>query len=327
MKKLAVLLVLAAEAAGGQSPTAAPAGSGPYVAPTSAAYSLLTNAARKILEDVHANVKGAHTLVVYDEAAFANLGFYPSAVESLREATEKMCQLNGQAKPAFGARDEAGVGAVATGLAALIGVTLPAYAIQGQAAKTIDNAALVGALTAEAKREGMTIVNPAYLLQAPAGAAVDCGSAGKSGSFAGLWAAAAAQARKLAGNAGAADTLKAYQAIVDADLAADKGLPIYSKMLQAETLLQSMGGWAQAAVVDVKLDGVGIESTTRTMLWWRITRFSSNVLAHYTILSVQGKSDGTGMGLVVTPGSVNFLAAGMKEKDLGKAAKLAGAIN
>jgi hypothetical protein len=147
-----------------------------------------------------------------------------------------------------------------------------------------------------------------------------------------LWAAVADQARILRAKPGS-DTdpaskaaLAEYQKILDVYLAADKGLPLLSKLLIVESLVFSGTDPSQVAVVDMRLDGVGIDSTTRTILWWRGTKFSSNVVAHYAILSVRRSDDKMSLTLV-KPGYVNFMLKDVNQKGFGSSVQPQGNIN
>jgi hypothetical protein len=58
-----------------------------------------------------------------------------------------------------------------------------------------------------------------------------------------------------------------------------------SKLLTAESLLRKVPDGQAIKVIDLRLDSVGIDSTTRTVLFWRSTKFNSAVMAHYTVLN------------------------------------------
>ncbi len=306
------------------------------MAPTSAAYALLTNAANQIVTDAHASIPKATTLVIYDQATFGNMAYYPSALGQLKSSMGHICDAITPPAPGTVTNFSVSVdaGSSASALASLIGLTLPAYAIQGQAV-TIDNTALIASVeaVAQAAPYSMNVINPAYLLPATQQSPLDCKSKNylKSSSVADLWAALADQAGILRAKRGS-DTdaaskaaLAEYQKILDTYLAADKGLPLLSKLLLVESLVFSVDP-STVAVIDMRLDGVGIDSTSRTILWWRSTKFSSNVLAHYAILSVRRSDDKMSLTLV-KPGYVNFMLKDVNQKGLRSSVQPLGNIN
>lgn len=321
--------VLVSAPASAQS--AAAAGTGLYVAPSSAAYGLLANAAGKILADARASVPDLEVVVIYDQATFGSVPYYPSAVEQIKSVLSSLCGNTGANHAnAFALGD---AGAAASGLAALIGVTLPSYAINGQALTTIDTTALVGVFASVAKGDPhpIAVINPAYLLPAVSAGNVTCRNYPESQSVASLWALAAVEAHRLEGTPAAnaepgKSALARYQKVSDVYLAADKGVPLLSKLLVVESLLYSIADPAHTAVVDMKLDGAGIESTTMTVLWFRSTRVSSNVLAHYSILKV--RKAGSGLALTLDkPGYANYMMKNVKLKRVGSSVMPAGTIN
>jgi hypothetical protein len=323
-----IAALVAAVPACAQSAAAVAGGTGLYVAPSSQAYALLTNAAQKMLDDTRAGVPGVQAVVLYDPATFANVPYYPSAVEQVKLALRGLCKAPGQ--PRVEALGPADLGAAASGLAALIGVTLPSYAISGQAVTTIDTSALVGVFAAAAKQASLAVINPVYLLPAEAAGGIGCGNFETSQSIASLWALAAVTAHNLEGTAAAnvepgKSALAQFKKLSDVYLAADKGMPLLSKLLVVESLLYSISDPEHTAVIDMKLDGAGIDSTTRTILWWRSTKVSSNVLAHYSVLKV-GVNGGRLALTLVTPGYVNFMTKDINQKTFSSAAPL-GTIN
>jgi hypothetical protein len=112
----------------------------------------------------------------------------------------------------------------------------------------------------------------------------------------------------------------------DVYLAADKGMPLLSKLLIVESLLDSIADPLHTAVIDMKLDGAGIDSTTRTILWWRSTKISFNVLAHYSILKVD--LDGDRLALTLAkPGYANFMIKDMDQQRFAGSLISAGDLN
>jgi len=316
-----------------------PGGTGLYVAPSSGAYALLTTAASQMLTDVQSSVPNPNVVVIYDHATFSNVPYYPSAIAQIKYALTGLCPAPAGLRTSVAPVD---VGNAASGLAALIGVTLPAYAINGQAISTIDTSALVGSFASVAKEKSITVINPVYLLPAKVEDEVDCKSYQTSQSIAALWALAATQAQDLAAKLAAAKedadkaaarkkaidkaALERYQKLSDVYLAADKGIPLLSKLLIVESLLRSITCPAHTAVIDMKLDGAGIDSTTRTILWWRSTTFSSNVLAHYYILKVDQDDNQLTLTLL-KPGSVNFMMKDVPLKQFAGSMTPTGKIN
>ncbi len=327
----ALLLALLVAPVLAQSGAPPAAGNGPFVVPTSAAYAQLTNAAETILADVKATFPAVQTVVLYDRSAFALVPYYQPALQQVRQALEALCQAEGKrAAPHITAPTLTGLGTAAAGLASLVAVTLPAYAIQGQAVK-IDTAALISAFAAAAMAARMIVIDPAYLLPATAGPQppLACAAFEQSDSLAELWRAASLEATNLAANSvgkPAPSALTEYRKLADAYLDPGKGEPLLSKLLTVESLAAPLASPAQVAVVDLHLDSVGIDSTTRTILWWRSTRFSSNVLAHYSLLRAQGSQQQFSLTLVKAA-AVNVLLKNMDQKHFATSTNPQGKIN
>ena len=74
----------------------------------------------------------------------------------------------------------------------------------------------------------------------------------------------------------------------DGYLASDKGNSTYSKLTVAETLwnLLNAKDGKTPVILDMKLDSAGIDSTTTTVLFWKTTKFSDNLLAHYFLFTI-----------------------------------------
>lgn len=314
-----------------QSAAGAAAGNGPFVVPTSAAYADLTNAADQMVVDLKQTFPGAKTALLYDQATFSAISYYQSALDQVGQIFQGICDAEKQ--PSSSARPRLlgpiDVGTAASGLAGLIALTLPSYAIQGQPV-TIDNTALIGAFAVEASRAGLGFVNPVYLMPAVIkNSALNCGQT--SVSLAELWSATAREANKARLLPGAdksplKDALDAYSTVRGVLLAADKGAPLLGKLLVVETMGKLITDPGSVAVIDMRLDGVGIDSTTRTVLWWRTTKFSSNVLAHYSLLSVKGTGADFSLELR-KPGYVNVMTKDMKQNQFASCSGPAGQIN
>ncbi len=303
-------------------------GTGLYVAPASGAYSLLANVSNKMLMDIQARVPGVQAVVLYDQATFGNVPYYVSAVDQIKIALRSLCGVPGTHVEGIGPAD---LGTAASGLAALINVTLPSYAINGQAITTIDTSALAGVFATVARAGSVAVINPVYLMPAKAAGGGSCGNYETIQSIATLWTLAALEARRLAATAAATvepgkSALAQFQKLNDVYLAADKGMPLLSKLLIVESLLFSITDPGHTAVIDMKLDGAGIDSTTRTILWWRSTRISSNVLAHYSILKVE--RDGSRLTLTLDkPGYANFMMKNVDQKRFAGSLAPIGDIN
>ncbi len=269
---------------------AAATGNGPYAAPLAAAYADLTNAANKIVAagDLHAKV-----VVIYDQPTFATLASYPVTIDQLRLAMRGLCPAVPEAQlvPALD------IGGALQGLTGLLNTLTPNYAIQGQAV-TFDNTALIAAL---AHQIGSSVIFPAYLMPAATRNTLDCGNYSSSVSVADLWVAAVARAAVVAMNAASMpdstdlqkaakkavqDKVDKFQKLADSFLATDKGPSALSKLLVAESLLRQVQGSSPVKVIDLKLDAAGVDSTTRTILWWKSTKFNCTVMAHYTLMNM-----------------------------------------
>lgn len=332
-RKLALLLACIPISLFAQAPV--PSGTGLYVAPTSAAYADLTNAARAILADLQSNFPTAQTYIIYDQQTFAAIPYYESALNLVRNSLKKIWLAEGKSCGLrSNALDLTGLGTAASGLASLIAVTLPSYAIQGQSV-TLDTSALIAAFAAAASSSvpPRTVILPAYLLPATASGRPlqSCNEFDASDSLADLWSAAATEASNAQLlPAATKDPLKTalddYQKLRDVFLASDKGVPLLGKLLIVEGLAKLIVNPAQLAVVDMKLDAVGIDSTTRSVLWWRTTRFSANVMAHYSLLSVQGSGHGFALALK-KPGYVNIVTQNVDPKRFSSSVAPAGKIN
>jgi hypothetical protein len=287
MRPIASIAFLALlSTASGYAQNTAAAGNGPYAGPVTAAYADLANAATQIVTD--AGLSKTPT-VIYDATTFSSLSAYQAAVEQLRVSMTRLC-------PAPSIRTEAvalslDFGGAASGLAALLAAVTPAFAIQGQSV-TFDNTALIAAF---AHADGDMVIFPAYLPPAAKQSNVACGTQGSSSSVVDLWYGALAAASALAATLPSATTddakkaiqarLDAFQKVADAFLAVDKGPSMLSKLLTAESLLRKVPDGQAIKVIDLRLDSVGIDSTTRTVLFWRSTKFNSAVMAHYTVLN------------------------------------------
>ncbi len=281
-----------------QSATPA-AGSGVVAAPTAAAYADLTIASDKMLGDLKHAVPRANTVILYDGPTFSAVPYYAGALDLVRTSAKLIC--SSASTP--GTRSPRAivptldVGTAASGLASLIQVTLPAYAINGQTL-VLDNSALIGSFATAAKSRGFTVVNPAYLLPAVSQHTLE-----------------ASHARTLpnADKKPLKDALDGYQKLRDVFLAADKGPPLLSRVLTVETLGRTLESPAMVAAIDMRLDAVDIDSTTRTVLWWRKTKFSVNVAAHYWLFSAHGRGEQFALKLE-QPGYVNILRKDINEK-------------
>jgi hypothetical protein len=329
----AILISSAAAQSPASSAPGSAAGTGLFVAPSSAAYADLTNAADQMFADFKRTFPAASTVILYDQPTFSAIPYYQSAVYQVDQVFRAICKAE---QPAAGGEQKAfsltlDPGSAASGLAALIALTVPSYSIQGQAV-SIDNTALISAFAQAAKTAGLNVINPVYLLPAAPQKGrppLKCGDT--TTSFAQLWAATtdeATKAQKLptADKSPLKDALAAYAKVRDTLLASDKGPPLLGKLLMVEALANLVTDPQSVAVVDMRLDGVGIDSTTRTVLWWRTTRFSSNVLAHYYLLSVQGSGKDFSLALAKA-GSVNIMTKDVNQKYFASCSAPAGQIN
>lgn len=275
-----------------QSATAA-SGTGPFVVPTASAYEDLTRLAKQIETENAPYFSGA-TVIVYDQQAFSMLAMYPGSVRQLQAQMSALCDVAFPDVIHAEATSDvlSGAGAAASGLGALITAITPAYAIQGQAF-AIDNNALIAAF---ANTMGQKVVIPAYLSGAAPASGINCGNFDKSASFASLWDAAAAVVPLVKAKLKAAssdDAKKAIQAVLDSYqnvrdgyLSTDKGNSLYSKITVAEAFSTLLKNANKPVVIDMKLDAAGIDSTTRTVLFWKSTKYSDNLLAHYFVFSL-----------------------------------------
>ncbi len=279
-------------------------GNGPFVVPTSSAYADLDKVVTAI-NNTNSETLKDRKVIFYDPQTFGTLPMYPSAVDQAKDVLRRLCaRAESDLVSAEAAADVlSGAGTAASGLAALLGAVTPAYAIQGQAF-TIDNNALIAAFL---KARPDSII-PAYLAPAAASSLPECGEAPYSRSFAALWAAAAKEAVKVralfkpditdAQRKLIQDALDYYQAMRDAYLAADKGPSLYSKLSVAETLWDALNVTdvnKLPVILDMKIDSAGIDSSTRTILFWKKTTFSDNLLVHYFLFTVtRQEAVGTG---------------------------------
>jgi len=283
-------------------------GNGVVAAPTSAAYADLTNASDKMLGDLRAALPAAKTIVLYDAATFAVIPYYASTTDLVRTAIENICSAGGIAAPRA-IVPSVDVGTSAQGIASLVQLTLPSYAIQGQNL-ALDNSALVGSFATAAKGTGYEVVNPAYLLPAVSQTNLTCGTAASSQSLADLWKfvndKASASRDEATARKPLQDALDSFQKLRDVLLSADKGPPLLGRALVIESLARSVETPERVAVIDMRLDAATIDSTTKTVLWWRKTKFSASIAAHYWIFSAHGSGAQFGIKLEA-PGYVNLL--------------------
>jgi hypothetical protein len=160
-----------------------------------------------MLTDVRGAVPGVKAVVIYDQATFSSVPYYSSAVEHVKTTLSGLCAPPSAAH--IEAVSPADLGTAASGLAALIGVTLPSYAINGQAITTIDTSALAGVFASVATGGSVAVINPVYLLPPRVAAGLNCGTYPASQSISALWALAATEARQLTGTAASnADPVK-----------------------------------------------------------------------------------------------------------------------
>ena len=309
--------------------SAPPTGNGPYAAPLAAAYADLTNAATKIVTDNHLN--GART-VIYDPQTFSSLSSYQAAVEQLRLAMTKLClpPAGGVVLPLIAVT--ADIGGAASGLAALLAAITPTYAIQGQSV-SFDNTALIAAFAHVA---GDAVIFPGYL--PPAAKHRDdllCGQQDSSSSVVDLWYGALKAASDLAAKAAssaAADKpilqakVDAFQKVADSFVAIDKGPSMLSKLLVVESLLRQVPDKTSVHVIDLRLDAAGIDTKTRTILFWKSTKFNSTVMAHYTLLRLC--KDGNEIDVQrVTTDNVTILSKVKNHDKFATSVAPAGTIN
>jgi hypothetical protein len=251
----------------------------------------------------------AKTIILYDPNIFSVIPYYASTTDLVRSAATSICSAE---QPGLSPRIEPtlDIGGAAQGLAALIQVTLPSYAINSQNL-TLDNSALVGSFATAAKAMGYSVVNPAYLLPAVSQSQLTCQTFKASTSLADLWKFVSSEASTAQPQAEVKPLVKtaldSFQKMKDALLtSADKTPPVLGRALAVESLTHNVDNPAQVAVIDMRLDAADIDSTTKTVLWWRKTKFSANIAAHYWIFAAQGA--GTQFGItLVQPGYVNLL--------------------
>ena len=283
-------------------------GNGVVAAPTAAAYQELTNASNQMLKDLAHILPQAKTVILYDPNLFSVIPYYASTTELVRGAAADLCNLPGGIASAH-ILSSVDIGEAAQGLASLVQLTIPNYAIQGQAL-TLDNSALVGSFAAAARASGYVVVNPTYLLPAVSQSKLTCETAKTSTSLADLWRfanseAGAQQARLISRQAPSA-AIQAFVALRQALNSSDKGPPLMARVLAAESLWKVIQHPEEVAVIDMRLDAADIDSTTRTVLWWHKSKFSANIAAHYSIFSVHGQDNQFSIQLV-EPGAVNIL--------------------
>lgn len=291
----------------------------PYAIPSSAAYADLNNAAKKIVSDAGLSTSGR--IVIYDPQMFSMIPVYEGAVQNLRDALASLCADAAAPDPrADLAPPTLDIGGAASGLAALITAVTPSYSTQGQAV-AFDNSALVAAFAAQF---GDHVVIPGYLVP-PKPAPASCENR-DSASFGALWEGASIKASALTEELRTAPSarqkvikkkLEAHQKVRDAYLAVDKGTSLFAKMRSVEGLLvelQAQGG--TFSVIDLKLDGVGMDSTIRTIIGFRTSKLSCSVQAHYVLL--RGEYKGNSLNLKVNKvGTVNTLAKDLKFGSFG----------
>jgi hypothetical protein len=311
---LTTMLTALAASSFGQASTGA-SGSGPYAAPSAAAYSILENAAHKIVADNPA-IK-SKTVVLYDQQTFGMISTYQTAVEHMRKTLKALCQAPSVETPKA-LIPTLDIGGAASGLAALVTALTPSYAIQGQALP-FDNSTLVAAF---AKEVGANVVYPGYLLPAGKQTDVTCQKVDDATSLVDLWYGAAAQAAtlraeidKITGTTDAdkakkkalQDKVDTYQKVAETYVAIDKGTSLLAKLLVVESLLRT-AGVTDVPVIDLKLDAVGMESVTRTWLGTKKVSFAASVLAHYTLLTLT-KTAGT---FTLTPSRTDLVSIYLK---------------
>jgi hypothetical protein len=286
-------------------------GNGVVAAPTAAAYADLTNASNKMLADLHSAIPKARVIILYDANAFSVIPYYASATDLVRKAAAGICSA--ETAGTFGPRaivPTLDFGTAAQGLAALVQLTVPTYSIQGQTL-TLDNSALVGSFATAAKGTGYQVVNPSYLLPAVGQANLNCQTAANSNSLADLWTFANSESgvaqAKAQTNPSLKGALDAFQKLKDVmTTSADKSPPLLGRALTIESLAHSVEQPSQVAIIDMRLDAADIDSTTKTVLWWKKTRFSANIAAHYWIFAAKGSGTQFAISLVA-PGYVNIL--------------------
>ena len=228
------------------------------------------------------------------------------------------------------------LGTAASGLAELIGAVTPAYTVQGQPLP-FDNTALVAAF---AQQAGVHVVLPTYLLPATP-SPLACESADASSSVADLWLGAALQASRvrtqaaqITGNSDADNArrktlqtlLDSYTSATDPYLVVDKGPALLGRLLVAETLIK-LATPAGARVIDLKLDAVDTESSTRTWFGSKKTNFASGVMAHYTLFNFTVDPSNAASLTFAKADLVNILVKVPDEDKFGSSVKPIGQIN
>jgi hypothetical protein len=263
---LAIVLTLTATTRAQTPGAASSGGTGPYAAPSAAAYQIIENAAYKIVTD---NNLSGQTVIIYDPQLFGLVSTWQAAVEHMRKTMKAVCLPTPIVENAF--VPSLDIGSAASGLAALVTALTPAYAIQGQALP-FDNSALIAAF---AKQAGKKVVFPAYLFPAARTQDVTCKSdIDNTSSLADLWYGGAAQVPVLQ-SAIQAETnadrkkalqnkLDAYMKVAESYLTIDKGTSMLAKLLVVENLIRLVPADGAVSVIDLKLDAVGMESVTRT---------------------------------------------------------------
>jgi hypothetical protein len=260
-----------------------------------------------MLADLRGAVPQAKIVILYDANAFSVIPYYSGAIDLMRKAAASICSAESAISPRL--EPTLDFGSAASGLAALLQLTVPAVSVQGQNL-TLDNSALVGSFATAAEATGFEVVNPAYLLPAVSQTTLDCRKAADSNSLADLWTFAnnessAAQA-KAPNKPALKDALDAFQKLKTVMTSADKSPPILGRALTIESLAHSVQQPSEVAIIDMRLDAADIDSTTKSVLWWRKTRFSANVAAHYWIFSAHGTGSQFAISLV-KPSYVNIL--------------------
>ena len=283
-------------------------GNGMVAAPTAAAYQELTNASNKMLTDLSRVLPQAKTVILYDPKVFSAIPYYASTTELVRDAATDLCNSEGGAASAH-ILSGVDLGEAAQGLASLVQLTIPNYAIQGQAL-TLDNSALLASFAAAARAGGYVVVNPTYLLPAVSQSKLNCQTAKTSTSLADLWrfanSEAAAKQQRSTTRQAPNSTIQAFTATRQALTASDKGPSLMARVLAAESLAKAAEHSDSVAIIDMRLDAADIDSTTRTVLWWHKSKFSANIAAHYWIFAVHAQ-DGQFEIQLVEPGAVNIL--------------------
>jgi hypothetical protein len=254
-----------------------------------------------MLKDLTAVLPQARTVVLYDPNLFSVVPYYLSTTDLVRTAAASLCTASFSAASPRVVGPSLDIGGAAAGLAGLLQLTVPSYTAQSQTLP-LDNSALVANFATAARTAGYVVVNPAYLLPAVSQADLTCQSARSSNSLSDLWRFANSEAGKTTAN----PALEAFQKMRQALTSSDKGAPLISRVLAAESLARAIDKPAEVAVIDMRLDTADVDSTTKSVLWWRKAKFSANIAAHYWIFSVTGEGARFGIQLLA-PGYVNIL--------------------